>query len=80
MAKHFGSDADTTSISWQFRGIRAGAKIQKDAVAKGKDPKDFNVIVNHKGESRQGKCALKPRLSSRCSLSFRVFLFPTKFT
>ncbi|KAF5874488.1 uncharacterized protein Bfra_004498 [Botrytis fragariae] len=46
MAKHFGSDTDVTSIKWQFRGIRAGAKIQKDAVLNGKDPKEFDVALN----------------------------------
>ncbi|KAI9647274.1 hypothetical protein NHQ30_003657 [Ciborinia camelliae] len=52
MAKHFGSDADAASLAWQFRWIRAGAKIQQNAVANGSDPKDFNVDVNAKGQRR----------------------------
>ncbi|PQE28075.1 hypothetical protein CJF32_00005822 [Rutstroemia sp. NJR-2017a WRK4] len=55
MAKHFGSDATADMISWQFRGIRA--------VASGKDPKDINVIVNHKGEPVTTKAASGPSKS-----------------
>ncbi|APA05666.1 predicted protein [Sclerotinia sclerotiorum 1980 UF-70] len=57
MAKHFGSDSDVNSMKWQFRGIRAGAKIQQDALANGKDPKDFNVLVNPDSRKRDGKSA-----------------------
>jgi hypothetical protein len=67
MAKHFGSDATADMISWQFRGIRAGAKIQIETLAEGKDPKDVNVIVNHKGEPLTGKAASGP---SKSILSF----------
>ncbi|PQE06651.1 hypothetical protein CJF31_00009776 [Rutstroemia sp. NJR-2017a BVV2] len=63
MAKHFGSDATADMISWQFRGIRAGAKIQTEALADGMDPKDFNVIVNHKGEPLTTKAASGPSKS-----------------
>ncbi|KAF7901072.1 hypothetical protein EAF00_003293 [Botryotinia globosa] len=48
-------------FQWQFRGIRAGAKIQKDAVLNGKDPKDFDVAVNPDPRKRgnHGECSLK---------------------
>ncbi|KAF7887039.1 uncharacterized protein EAF02_003686 [Botrytis sinoallii] len=61
MAKHFGSDTDVSSIKWQFRGIRAGAKIQKDAVLNGKDPKDFDAALNPDPRKRgnKGECSLK---------------------
>lgn len=64
MAKYFGSDSDVTSIKWQFRGIRAGAKIQKEAVLNGKDPKDFDVALNPDPRKRdnQGECSLKALL------------------
>jgi hypothetical protein len=74
MAKHFGSDATADMISWQFRGIRAGAKIQTEAVVGGKDPKDFNVIVNHKGEPVTTKAASGPSKSILASFpSYSLF-------
>ncbi|KAM0132414.1 hypothetical protein ACHAP3_006451 [Botrytis cinerea] len=65
MARHFGSDSDVTSIIWQFRGIGAGAKIQKEAVLNGKDPKDFYVALNPNPRKRgnQGECSLKALVS-----------------
>lgn len=83
MAKYYGSDADASSIAWQFRGIKAGAKVQKNAVAKGDDPKDFNVDLNYKGQPRarevhRGKCALKELLSSQHFLLFCIFISRSK--
>ncbi|KAK6606179.1 hypothetical protein H4I96_04641 [Botrytis cinerea] len=65
MARHFGSDSDVTSIKWQFRGIGAGAKIQKEAVLNGKDPKDFYVALNPNPRKRgnQDECSLKALVS-----------------
>ena len=65
MARHFGSYSDVTSIKWQFRGIGAGAKIQKEAVLNGKDPKDFYVALNPNPRKRgnQGECSLKALVS-----------------
>ncbi|KAM3088968.1 hypothetical protein ACMFMG_000588 [Clarireedia jacksonii] len=85
MAKHFGSDATVDMISWQFRGIRAGAKIQMETLADGKDPKDVNVIVNHKGEPMSSRAASGP---SKCILAplpqavscFRIHLVMLSFT
>ncbi|THV52198.1 hypothetical protein BGAL_0086g00200 [Botrytis galanthina] len=41
--------------------LRAGAKVQKDAVLNGKDPKDFDVALNPDPRKRgnQGECSLK---------------------
>lgn len=59
------------------------AKVQKNAVAKGDDPKDFNVDLNYKGQPRarevhRGKCALKELLSSQHFLLFCIFISRSK--
>ncbi|KAF7956689.1 hypothetical protein EAE96_004021 [Botrytis aclada] len=75
MAKHFGSDTDVSSMKWQFRSIRAGAKIQHDAVLNGKDPKDFNVALNPDPRKRgnQGECSLKALFFRSFFLYFMIF-------
>ena len=54
MAKYMGSDVTKGGLEWQFRSYKQGAKLQKQAVANGSDPKDVNVQVNVKGEPVTG--------------------------
>ncbi|RDW83019.1 hypothetical protein BP5796_04510 [Coleophoma crateriformis] len=43
ISKHMGSDTTEGGIGFQFRRIKAGAKVQQAAVKAGKDPKDVDV-------------------------------------
>ncbi|KAH8805948.1 hypothetical protein F5884DRAFT_755497 [Xylogone sp. PMI_703] len=45
IAKHFGSDCTKSGIEWQFRAIKAGARLQVEAVKAGADPKDVNIAT-----------------------------------
>jgi len=47
---YMGSDVTKGGLEWQFRSYKQGAKLQKQAVANGVDPKTINVQVNVKGE------------------------------
>jgi hypothetical protein len=43
IAKHFGSDATSGGIGFQFRAIKADAKRQRDCVENGGDPVDLGI-------------------------------------
>jgi len=47
---YMGSDITKGGLEWQFRSYKQGAKLQKQAIASGVDPKTINVQVNVKGE------------------------------
>ena len=63
-----GSDVTKGGLEWQLRSHKHGAKIQQQALAKGIDPKDVNVVVNEKGHPADGT-------QHPCTLRFLFILY-----